>query len=186
MSKSAQKREVLSKNQMDKMDREQLAAHLEEAQKAILKAEKDPDMTDEQREEGKERFALLLQAKNAVKKGIYWLWDGVKRAYVSAKTFVVRLFNRIKGLVSTTWIWLKGIARVVIDTVVSAFRAIGEFLGRVLARFAKGMQDVFDKAVRVFVPNQEDDEQAMEREALAELKRIDPEAAKAALAEAAA
>ena len=157
------KLENLTKGQMGKMEQKDLIAHIEKAQQAILKAEKDKDYTGLQMEEGQQRYTMLLQVKNAVKSGIMYIWSGTKKVYVTTKDFLVNLFRRIKGFLATTWVWLQGIARVCIDTVVSAFKAFGVFLGRILARAAKGAHEVFDKVVRVFIPSEEDDNEAMVR-----------------------
>jgi len=155
------------------MNRADLIAHIETAQKAMLGVEGSDDSTPEQKAEADRKFGILQRAKNAVKRGAHWFWDGCKRVYVSVVTFLKRLFHRVKSFISTVWTWLKGIGRVIIDAVVSAFKALGDFLGRILARFTGGIQDVLDKGVRVVVPSEEDDQAATVREGLAETKRLD-------------
>ncbi len=173
ISNSTQRMENLSKKQLDNMTKADLVARLETVQKELVRVDGDPNSTPEQKQQIKEDFTVFQRAKEGIKRGAYWFWDGCKRVYISVKTFLGRLFQRIKAFMSTVWTWLKGIARVVIDACVSAFKALGNFLGRIIARFTGGVQDVLDKGVRIAVPSQEDDQDALVRETLAETKRLD-------------
>ena len=146
---------------MTKKQNEEMVEKIETAQKQVLAVEDHPDATDSQKAEAGQKFNMLQRAKN-----------GIKSGYIKTKTFLGRLFHRVKNFLSTVWNWLRGLARVIIDAVVSAFRGLAAFLGRVLARVAGGLQDVADKGIRVVLPSQEDEVQAQEREALAELKRL--------------
>lgn len=165
--------ENLSKGQMDKMTKNELVGYIEAVQKTFLAVENSDDASLEQKAEADNKFGLLQRAKNAIKSGAAFLWNGTKKVYISTKTFVTRLFHRVKAFLSTCWEWLRGLAAIVIDTCMSALRALGAFLGRLIGRCVKGVKSAFDKGVRIIIPAEEDDVDAMQREGLAETKRLD-------------
>jgi len=155
-------------DKLDKMTKAELVELIHAAQTATMLVEDAPGASPDQKEEASKKFLTLERAKGAIRGG-----------YIATKTVLTRLFHRIKNFLSTVWTWAKGLGTTIVNAVVGAFKALANFLGELTGKVIKCTVQSIDRAVRVVVPDREDDKEAMEREALHELKRleIDPDVA---------